>query len=188
MRCSSCWGGVLYNQGPEKINNLIDEVIKKGPQKETGENLLFMAKEVGILGGIVRDLSPYNYSPFNPQYPHIVKGIMGIFEKERYKSIPVQVRIDAADALGQVGDPRLHDDPMVSIPGGRFWMGAQKTNKKEKNFDEDAIDNESPVHQVELSPYKISKYPVTVGQYLGFIEDGGVSGQAILGGRGIRGV
>jgi len=166
-------GGVLYNQGPEKINNLIDEIIKSGPQEATEENLRIMAREVGILGGIVRDLSPYNFSPVNPQYPNIVKGVMGIFEKDRYKSITVQVRIEAADAFGQVGDPRLHDDPMVSIPGGRFWMGAQKENKKERNFDKDAIDWETPVHEVDLSPYQISKYSVTVGQYLKFIEDGG---------------
>ncbi|MGA1839903.1 MAG: SUMF1/EgtB/PvdO family nonheme iron enzyme [bacterium] len=166
-------GGVLYSPTQERINNLIDEVIKRGPQEATGENLPVMAKEVGILGGIVRDLATYDFSPSNPQYSQIVKGVMGIFEKERYKSIPVQVRIEAADTLGQVGDPRLHDDPMIFIPGGRFWMGAQKKDPKGNNYDNDAYDDEFPVHKVELSTYKISKYPVTVGQYLRFIEDGG---------------
>jgi len=33
--------------------------------------------------------------------------------------------------------------------------------------------NESPVHQVELSPFSISKYPITVGQFQRFVEDGG---------------
>ena len=62
---------------------------------------------------------------------------------------------------------------MVEIPGGSFWMGAQKENAGVQNFDQDARSSESPFHQVELSLYHISKYPVTVGQYQRFIEDGG---------------
>jgi len=166
-------GGVLYKQGEEKINYLINQIIERGPRYKDKASLPELAREVGLLGGIVSDLSPFHFSPANEEYQQIVKGVMGIFEKESYQAIPVQVRIEAADALGRVGDPRLHDDPMVSIPGGRFWMGAQKKNKKERNFDEDARDNEFPVHEVDLSPYTIGTYPVTVGQYLRFIEDGG---------------
>jgi formylglycine-generating enzyme required for sulfatase activity len=128
---------------------------------------------VGILGGIVRDLPPFDFTPSNPEYSGIVRSVMGIFDKESYKQIPLEVRIEAADSLGQVGDPRLDEVSMIAILGGPFWMGAQKINKKEKNFDKDTRDRESPVHQVELSFYKISKYPVTVGQFLMFIENGG---------------
>jgi len=90
-------------------------------------------------------------------------------------------RVEVGDSLGRLGDPRLKEGdsktgPMVEIPGGRFWMGAQKKSEKERNFDQDTgrygID-ESPVHEVELSPYQISKYPVTVGQYQRFMEEGG---------------
>ncbi len=104
-------------------------------------------------------------------------------------------RAEAGDSLGLLGDPRLEDGsdpsidpnidpnidssidpmigPMVFIPGSCFWMGAQKSDKKAQNYDHDARSNESPVHQVELSPYYISKYPVTVGQYQRFIDAGG---------------
>ena len=34
-------------------------------------------------------------------------------------------------------------------------------------------DSEAPVHEVELSPFLISQYPVTVFQYQRFMEDGG---------------
>jgi formylglycine-generating enzyme required for sulfatase activity len=81
---------------------------------------------------------------------------------------------DGGDALGRLGDPRLAGDPMVEIPGGRFWMGAQKSNRTERNYyDEEARANESPIRQVELRPFFFSKYPVTVGQYRRFIDDGG---------------
>ena len=42
-------------------------------------------------------------------------------------------RIDAADALGQAGDPRLdhhRDDYWVTIPAGRFVMGAQSKDAR----------------------------------------------------------
>jgi formylglycine-generating enzyme required for sulfatase activity len=95
--------------------------------------------------------------------------------------LSVRERADAGDSLGRLGDPRLEEGnpktgktgPMVEIPGGRFWMGAQKGRAGERNFDQKADDDEAPVHEVELSPYRISKYPVTVGQYLRFMEDGG---------------
>ena len=50
---------------------------------------------------------------------------------------------------------------MVAVEGGTFLMGAQKTNFKGANYDEEAQDNESPVHQVTLSDYYIGKFEVT---------------------------
>ncbi len=34
---------------------------------------------------------------------------------------------------------------MVRLPGGKFWMGAQKTDPNGRNYDPDARDNEGPV-------------------------------------------
>lgn len=50
---------------------------------------------------------------------------------------------------------------MVAVEGGTFLMGAQKTNFKGANYDEESQDNESPVHQVTLSDYYIGKFEVT---------------------------
>lgn len=55
---------------------------------------------------------------------------------------------------------------LVLIPGGKFWMGAQKQDPKKPNYDPEAISNESPVSQVELWPFFISKYEMTQGQWL----------------------
>ncbi|MBL8693988.1 MAG: SUMF1/EgtB/PvdO family nonheme iron enzyme [Planctomycetes bacterium] len=52
----------------------------------------------------------------------------------------------------------------VLIPGGTFWMGAQ--NKPgAQNHDPQATRDEGPVHEVELSPYFLSKYELTQGQW-----------------------
>ena len=61
----------------------------------------------------------------------------------------------------------------IKIPAGEFLMGAQKRNPKEPNYDEEAYDDESPVHLVNLSGYRIGRYPVTVNEYLSFVGDGG---------------
>ena len=167
-------GGILYKQGKKKINYLLDAIIDKGPKKGDQKNLPHLAGKVGLLGSIVQDLSPFNFTPSNSAYAEIVQKVMGIFDQTTYRSIPVKVRCQAADALGRVGDPRLSNDPMVFIPGGTFFMGAQSKNESKQNFDKNAYDdNESPVHQVKLSSFYISKYPITVGQFARFIEDGG---------------
>ena len=55
--------------------------------------------------------------------------------------VPEPVRVEVGEALGQAGDPRLADtdENRVLIRGGRFWMGAQKTNMRGRNFDLDAV-------------------------------------------------
>lgn len=52
----------------------------------------------------------------------------------------------------------------IEIPGGCFEMGSHAI---------DALDNERPQHTVEVSSYRIDRYPVTCGQYRQFIEAGG---------------
>ena len=52
----------------------------------------------------------------------------------------------------------------VLIPGGTFWMGAQ--NKPgAQNHEPQAGRDEGPVHEVELSPYFLSKYEMTQGPW-----------------------
>src|SRR3990172_2467496 len=108
---------------------------------------------------------------------------MGIFDKAAFRSIPVQVREEAADALGRVGDPRFDREQglWVRIPEGKFWMGAQKSDPKGRNYDKYAEEetwSESPPHEVGLSEYWIGKYPVTVCQYKRFIEARGYDDEA----------
>ncbi|MFM7280340.1 MAG: formylglycine-generating enzyme family protein, partial [Planctomycetia bacterium] len=56
---------------------------------------------------------------------------------------------------------------LVLIPGGTFWMGAQKTDPSGQNYDPEAQSDES-VHRVALSPYFLSKYELTQGQWSRF--------------------
>ncbi len=56
----------------------------------------------------------------------------------------------------------------VLIPGRTFAMGAQ-SDPAEANFDPQAAANESPVHEVTLDAYFLSKYELTQGQWERFV-------------------
>ncbi|MFI5403648.1 MAG: formylglycine-generating enzyme family protein, partial [Planctomycetota bacterium] len=54
---------------------------------------------------------------------------------------------------------------LVLVPGGTFRMGAQSTDPGAPNFDPQAEDDESPVHEVTLSPYFLAKHECTQAQW-----------------------
>ena len=54
----------------------------------------------------------------------------------------------------------------VLLHGGRFWMGGQNTDPGAPNYDREAGMYDSPVHEVQISPFFISKYEVTQAQWL----------------------
>jgi gamma-glutamyl hercynylcysteine S-oxide synthase len=62
------------------------------------------------------------------------------------------------------------------IPAGPFLMGTD-----DRSF---AYDNERPLHLVDLPRYKIDLAPVTSGQYLAFVEDGGYRRRELWGDEG----
>ncbi len=56
----------------------------------------------------------------------------------------------------------------VLLPGGTFTMGAQEDDPNGPNYDPQARSDEGPVHAVPLSPFFLSKYEMTQGQWLRF--------------------
>jgi len=54
----------------------------------------------------------------------------------------------------------------VLIPGGAFTMGAQPNDLTGPNHDPQAGDDEGPPHPVRLSPFLLSKYEMTQGQWM----------------------
>jgi iron(II)-dependent oxidoreductase len=61
------------------------------------------------------------------------------------------------------GRPAAEHD-MVPVPGGRYPIGSDG---------HEPYDNEHPRHEVELDAFRIDRFPVTSGEYLRFMEDGG---------------
>ena len=91
----------------------------------------------------------------------------------QHNALPAMGRVQAGDALADVGDPRfraeawyLPDEPLlgfVEIPAGPFLMGS-----------DDERDSRwlkaSPQHRVTLPMYYMARYPVTVAQFRTFVE------------------
>ncbi len=165
--------GVLYQQGRAKVENLVGEMLENAGEKAA---LADQARCAGLLGAMLRDLSAMAYKPSDRAYDELMDRVMGIFDAEGSQSVPVEARIEAADALGKAGDPRLdirRKDYWVCINAGQFLMGAQSTDPGGRNYDSEALGDEAPVHEVCLDAFRIARYPVTVDQYRKFVEDEG---------------
>ena len=68
--------------------------------------------------------------------------------------------------ITQLGCEWFESFEMVEVEEGRFLMGAQKSHSSEANYDVNAFQIESPVHQVSLSTYAIGKFEVTQAQWV----------------------
>ncbi|MBL8290607.1 MAG: SUMF1/EgtB/PvdO family nonheme iron enzyme, partial [Bryobacterales bacterium] len=133
--------GVFHGQGPAKVDGLIGALLDGLGPKPT---LAVQAQCAGLVGAIVRDLRPLGYSPTDPRYQQTLDAVLGIFDKDKAASVEFRMRLEAAEALGQAGDPRLRtpgdEGYWVSIPG---------------------------------EPFQIGRYPVTVDEFRKFLDDDG---------------
>ncbi|MCP5117048.1 MAG: SUMF1/EgtB/PvdO family nonheme iron enzyme, partial [bacterium] len=163
-------GGVLRLQGKARIEWLIQAILSDLPARP---KLAERARCAALLGAMMRDLSGMDYAPITPDYERTVKAVMRIFDVAAAEKIDFKTRLEAADALGRAGDPRLEEANWVTIPAGTFRMGVQKSNKKGANYDPEAFEQESPVHEVALPRFRIQRFPVTVQEFARFIDGGG---------------
>ncbi|MBM3726976.1 MAG: DUF4062 domain-containing protein [Acidobacteria bacterium] len=157
--------GILLAHGVAHVNKLVKMLIDARGRKIELEH---RAALVGLVGGIVRDLETLKYVPEDERWKPLAQSILGIFEKEQARGIPFADRLDAAEALGRAGDPRLQNTVWIELPGGTFLMGAQKVDPKGAGYDP-----EEPVHRVTVSAFKLAKYPVTVSEYAAFLAADG---------------
>jgi ergothioneine biosynthesis protein EgtB len=67
--------------------------------------------------------------------------------------------------------PQSRVEGMAEIEGGLIWLGYDKNQApRSRPF---AFDNEKPAHQVFIQDFAIDKAPVSNGDFLEFINDGG---------------
>ena len=161
------YGGLLYKAGPAKVNAFLRKVLDQmGERPGVAER----AKCVGLIGGLLPDLVGYEVA--DARYAESLRLVMDIFDLEKSKGVPFDDRLAAAEALGQAGDPRLARQEWVEIPETKeYWIGAQKGDPKVRNYDKEAYDDET-LRSTNLEEFRIGKYPVTVAEYLRFVEDG----------------
>ncbi len=160
--------GCERRNGLEETRDLVARVLS------TGTNPVSNARAVALVSRMLRDVAPSGGdASHETDYAERLQRTLGILDFGG-ETVEERVRIEVGVALGRVGDPRLRDGEAnkVTILGGTFWMGAQPIERRGLNYDDAAHDNESPVHQVTVSAFRIGRYPVTVGEFMEFLEAG----------------
>jgi formylglycine-generating enzyme required for sulfatase activity len=128
-------------QGRAKVDGVATAILDRA-----GSKLADQARAADLLGAIVNDLKPFDYQPPDPvRYQALMDATLGVFERGSVKRVEFAVRLAAAEALGQAGDPRLSRENWIRIEGGKSG----------------------------LKSFEIGKYPVTVREYARFMEAGG---------------
>jgi len=103
-----------------------------------------------------------------------VYGMVAQHEQQHIETLVATLQLVTSTAL----DPLPSELPLphravlpreVLFPGGPFEMGTDEAW---------AYDNERPRHVVEVPPFLIDRFPVTSGQFLAFMEDGGYANRA----------
>jgi hypothetical protein len=113
-------GALLRQQGEAKIEGFIRAILATvSPQSRLAETVCCVA----LLSAMMQDLSRMEYWPRTEGFERTVLQTVGIFECGESESIDISLRIEAAELLGQVGDPRLRENNWVRIPAGTFVMG-----------------------------------------------------------------
>jgi formylglycine-generating enzyme required for sulfatase activity len=86
-------------------------------------------------------------------------------------ALPLSARIDLAERLGELGDPRAEE--WMVVPGGPFVMGTDAETEPDQKA------HESPLIRPDVSTYEIMRTPVTVAQLSRFIAEGGYGEQEV---------
>ncbi len=77
-------------------------------------------------------------------------------------TVPARLADLGLHGVNPLGTPAILP-PMLTVAAGRFRMGSDKARDKE------AYDDETPQEWVEVAPFQIAKYPVTVAEYRLFL-------------------
>jgi formylglycine-generating enzyme required for sulfatase activity/energy-coupling factor transporter ATP-binding protein EcfA2 len=163
-------GALLLLGGSERV----DLFFNRLGESCLGEDMSIRAGRVALGGGIVHELGLSGYRLSNaPRWQDAVRSIKDLLDHSG--EIPLGTRLGAVVAYGVMGDERLADQDAcwIEMPGGRFWMGAQAAAAAEPKYDPDAASWELPVTSVEVEPFAVRRFPITVSEYRSFVDAGG---------------
>jgi formylglycine-generating enzyme required for sulfatase activity len=163
-------GALLLLGGSERV----DLFFNRLGASCLGESMSVRAGRIALGGDIQHELGLSGYRLSNgPRWQEAVRSIGDLLSDP--SDVPLAARFGAAVAYGVMGDERLADQEAgwIEMPGGQFWMGSQADAPAEPKYDPDAASWESPVTLVEVGPFAIRRFPVTVWEYRSFVDAGG---------------
>jgi formylglycine-generating enzyme required for sulfatase activity/transcriptional regulator with XRE-family HTH domain len=146
--------GCLKKQGDEPADELLGKILDGD-----GVMLLDCVRRAGLMGALMNDLAAWQYRlplALDERYQTLLKQALSIFEKPAARLLPFEVRLEAAEALGRAGDPRLAEgtNNWVPVERAEFRMGETR-------------------RRVAVAPFAMARYPVTVVEYERFVKGRG---------------
>ncbi len=147
--------GCLFDEGGVgRVDRLLGRVLQL---QRTEVDLATEARVAGVLGRLLQPLGVLDYRPsadISAAYNESLERSLAIFTRKGAAEVPIEVRIEAAEALGRGGDPRLAPgvDNFLDLPGTGAW--------------------------------RLSKYPVSVEEFQRFLEARGYEDQQYWGKEG----
>jgi len=141
--------GTLFDEGGEqRVDRLLERVFAL---RGSAPELVQEAKVTGILGRLLQPLRIVQYQPpreISAAYEATLRRVEEIFTVEGAAKVPVKVRIAAADALGQGGDPRLAPDRnnFLPLPGRAVRLGQYPVTVEEYQRFVESRGYEEPRH------------------------------------------
>jgi formylglycine-generating enzyme required for sulfatase activity len=153
---------VLLGGDETEIKNLVDDIKQRGETKEDRDK----AKQVYIdrLNGVLSDLK--RYTPAERVSANVALDALDNWLFPEFA--PVTVRIPAGKFWMGSGDEQL--EVVVTMSDHLALPGEKPTLSSKRYFAEVVLDDECPPHEVELSKYRIGKFPVTKREYQAFVK------------------
>ncbi len=138
--------GVLFDEGGGgRVDLLLRQVIAL---REEPVTLATDARFFGIMGRILGPMTTYQYKPppeIEALYQDLRERILP--KREGAVNVSVKTRIEAAEALGQGGDPRLDGDSFIAVPGtGEVSLGKYPVTVQEYQVFVDANGYQEPTY------------------------------------------
>jgi formylglycine-generating enzyme required for sulfatase activity/energy-coupling factor transporter ATP-binding protein EcfA2 len=119
----------------ERAQALLRLILAPANRKDS--SLTVKARAYGLAMAAVRDLGPYQLVPApDLGLDALGQEVMRIFEPEGAE-VPLKVRVEAAEALGQAGDPRPLGDSWVETEPGLWFAGYPVTVQEYARFVDD---------------------------------------------------
>ncbi|MEM7246748.1 MAG: SUMF1/EgtB/PvdO family nonheme iron enzyme [Acidobacteriota bacterium] len=154
--------GVLAMSGPKRVRAFLQGLVG-----EPGPSPTERAPRVAAAALCLEDLEAWGLpeAVLTPAREGL-EDVLPVLTDPKQEA-DLATRVAVATGLGRVKDPRLTEDARwVEVPAGESWQGAAPG-------DDAANDNEESGRWITVSPFRIQRWAVTVGEYRRFVEDKG---------------
>lgn len=157
--------GLLAEYRPASVRDLLEQILQTPDAGAPAEELVRWAPRVAAASVCVTELASYNVDEATLEPVRRAQALAFRLLDEPDERVALATRLQIAEGLGAIYDPRLRDDRRwVRVPCGAFIRGSAA---------DEAWPQEGPPARVTLSELWVQRWPVTVREFQDFLEDPG---------------